>query len=147
MDNRKEIMAKEIDLIQACINRMAKNSFIIKGWAITLVTVILALLPKKVDVRLLCVIGIVATICFWYQDAFFLRTERLYRWKYEWVITNRLNSIEYCYDLNPNNEKMRSADNEGKPKRAPWVIRVMFTKTLTPIYLPLLALCIALLII
>lgn len=147
MNNRKEIMSKEIDLIQACINRMAKNSFVVKGWTITLVTVILTLFPQRVDIWLLCVVGIVATICFWYLDAFFLRTERLYRWKYEWVIANRLNSDEYCYDLNPNNDKMRSADKEGKPKRMQRILRVMFTKTLTPIYLPLLGLSIAILIV
>lgn len=27
----KDILSKEIDLIQGCINRMAQNSFLIKG--------------------------------------------------------------------------------------------------------------------
>lgn len=71
MNDRKEVMLKEIDLIQACINRMAQNSFVIKGWTITLVAVVLALLPEKVDIRLLCTVGAIATICFWYLDAFF----------------------------------------------------------------------------
>ena len=137
MPEKKEILEKEIDLIQACINRMAQNSFIVKGWIITLVTVILALLPEKIDIRLLCAIIIVATVCFWYLDAFFLRTERLYRWKYEWVIANRLKTEEYCYDLNPYNEKMWLPDKDGKPRQTPTIRRIMFTKTLTPIYVPL----------
>ena len=29
--SNKEILNKEIDLIQGCINRMANNSFIVKG--------------------------------------------------------------------------------------------------------------------
>lgn len=137
MPEKKEILEKEIDLIQACINRMAQNSFIIKGWTITLITVILALLPEKIDIRLLCAIVIVATVCFWYLDAFFLRTERLYRWKYEWVIANRPKSEEYCYDLNPYNEKMWLPDKDDKQRKAPTIPRIMFTKTLTPIYVPL----------
>ena len=139
MPEKKEILEKEIDLIQACINRMAQNSFIVKGWTITLITVILALLPEKIDLRLLCAIVIVATVCFWYLDAFFLRTERLYRWKYEWVIANRPKSEEYCYDLNPYNEKMWLLDKDGKQRQAPTIRCIMFTKTLTPIYVPLVS--------
>ena len=30
-----EELFKEIDLIQGCINRMANNSFLIKGWALS----------------------------------------------------------------------------------------------------------------
>lgn len=30
-----EELFKEIDLIQNCIERMAKNSFMIKGWSLT----------------------------------------------------------------------------------------------------------------
>ena len=139
MPEKKEILEKEIDLIQACINRMAQNSFIVKGWTITLITVILALLPEKIDIRLLCAIVIVATVCFWYLDAFFLRTERLYRWKYEWVIANRPKSEEYCYDLNPYDEKMWLLDKDGKQRQAPTIRCIMFTKTLTPIYVPLVS--------
>mgnify|MGYP006955433837 CR=1 FL=1 len=78
-----KVLLKEIDLIQACINRMAQNSFMIKGWTISLVAVVLAVLPESFDLTGLCLIGIVATLCFWYLDAFFLRTEKLFRWKYE----------------------------------------------------------------
>ena len=40
-ENFKEYMLKEIDIIQDIIKRMANNSFMIKGWAITLVVVTL----------------------------------------------------------------------------------------------------------
>ena len=46
-DKKQEILYKEIDLIQSCINRMAQNSFVVKGWLIALVAVVLALLPEK----------------------------------------------------------------------------------------------------
>ena len=147
MDDRKEILMKEIDLIQGCINRMAQNSFVIKGWTITLIAVVLALLPETVDLQVLSGVGVIATLCFWYLDAFFLRTERLYRWKYEWVIKNRKVSAEHCYDLNPDNEKMWMPDKYGNARVKPPIIRIMITKTLTPVYLPLLILSIVAMVI
>lgn len=133
MENQS-ILEKEIDLIQSCISRMAQNSFVIKGWLITLVTVILALLPEKVDTKLLCGVVIAATFCFWYLDAYFLRLERLYRWKYEWVIANRGKDHSFLYDLNPKNEKMWMVGNNGEVKKIPTIFRIMFTESLTPLY-------------
>lgn len=113
---------------------MAQNSFMVKGWLITLVTVILALLPENVNVRGVCVIVLLATFCFWYLDAFFLRLERLYRWKYEWVISKRAENDKFYYDLNPMNQDMWLLSKACIPKEAPSVVRVMFTKSLTPLY-------------
>lgn len=42
-----EEIHKEIDLIQSCITRMAQNSFMVKGWFVSLYAVVLALLPEK----------------------------------------------------------------------------------------------------
>ena len=74
-----EVIHKEIDLIQGCISRMSRNSFLLKGWMISLVAVILAIIPEKVDIFM--VIGILVSViaCFWYLDAFFLRIEKMYR--------------------------------------------------------------------
>lgn len=95
----EEVLVKEIDLIQSCINRMAQNSFIIKGWTISL---------------------------------------KLYRWKYEWIINNRVNSNKYLYDLNPYNKDMWTKEPSGRNKRLQCVFRIMFTKTLWPMYILLL---------
>lgn len=134
--NNQEILEKEIDLIQSCINRMAQNSFIVKGWLISLVTVVLAFLPKTInfDIRTLCIILFIATICFWYLDAYFLKIEKLFRWKYKWVITNRRNTLKLSYDLNPHNSKMWSGGT-----KEPYIISIMFSKTLSPIYLLVIA--------
>ena len=35
MDKSNEILFKEIDLIQEIVKRLASNSFLIKGWAVT----------------------------------------------------------------------------------------------------------------
>lgn len=131
------ILLKEIDLIQNCIQRMAKNSFIVKGWLITLCTIMLALLPEKFNIKYLCLAGLISVACFWYLDAFFLKTETLYRWKYEWVITNRITNNNYVFDLNPNNEDMWLLDINGNKRKSPSIFRIMLSKALTPLYAPL----------
>ncbi|KKH97087.1 hypothetical protein EO95_00905 [Methanosarcina sp. 1.H.T.1A.1] len=92
----KEYMLKEVDLIQNIIKRMASNSFMIKGWTITLVVV--TLLLKDDNNKIL--IGYIPLIVFWYLDSYFLRQERMYRKLYNWVIKNRLNTDEYLLDMN-----------------------------------------------
>lgn len=144
--NRQSVLEKEIDLIQSCIKRMAQNSFMVKGWLITLLSVIIALLPKTFEIRLLCIIGIIVILCFWYIDGFFLKTEKLYRWKYEWVIKNRYKSDDFFYDLNPYNKNTWIRNDDGSEKTEPNIVSIMFSKTLLPMYLPLFLAVIILLI-
>jgi len=100
MDNNE--LHKEIDLIQSCITRMANNSFLLKGWLISIIAVVLALSESTVDPLLLSTILIIPVISFWYLDAFFLRTERMYRQMYIWVLEKRKkDDIELQYDLSP----------------------------------------------
>ena len=83
-DNEKisiEEIHKEIDLIQACITRMAQNSFVIKGWFVSIYAVILALLPERVNMFLLCISLVAVNVIFWYLDGFFLE-QRKYIEKY-----------------------------------------------------------------
>lgn len=127
--NRKDVLIKEIDLIQGCINRMAQNSFMIKGWCITIVTALIAFLDKNINAFVLGFIFIIPILAFWYLDSFFLLTERLYRRKYDWIIQNRLESDDKIFDLNPNTFKDKKKDKE---------IKIMFSKTLRCFYLMLL---------
>lgn len=106
LDNRVPIIErhKEIDLIQSCINRMAQNSFQVKGWTVALFAVVLALLPEKVEDTNKFLLGIVMlaiSIMFWYLDSFFLAAERNYRKIYGWVLQEReKGSRELLYELN-----------------------------------------------
>lgn len=96
-ENLKEYMLKEIDIIQDIIKRMAFNSFMIKGWAITLVVVTLLLKgTEKYQVWL----AFIPLLVFWFLDAYFLWQERMYRKLYKWVINNRMNTEEYLFDMN-----------------------------------------------
>ena len=108
-----EEIHKEIDLIQSCITRMAQNSFMIKGWFVSIYAVILALLPEKVNLFLLCVVLTAINLSFWYLDGFFLRTEKLYR---------------KMYQLNPH-------EFEGRIEEVESIWKIMWSKTLKWFYL------------
>jgi len=119
MENKeslKEYMLKEIEIIQDTIKRMAFNSFMVKGWAITLVVV--ALLLKGTEYQVW--IAFIPLLVFWFLDAYFLWQERLYRKLYEWVINNRLQTDEYLFDMNAYRFK-----DEVQSK-----LRIMFSTTL-----------------
>ena len=95
-DTLKEYMLKEIEIIQDIIKRMALNSFMTKGWAITLVVVTLLLKGTEYQVW----IAFIPLLVFWFLDAYFLRQERMYRKLYDWVINSRLNTDEFLFDMN-----------------------------------------------
>lgn len=116
---------KEIDLIQGCINRMASNSFMLKGWTISLVAVVLALTEDRLNPLFLLCCVFIPLLCFWYLDAFFLRTEKMYREMYKWVLKERKEGdMEYQYDLTPNRFENKVESH----------CCVMFSKTLRVFY-------------
>jgi hypothetical protein len=115
-ENLKEFMLKEIDIIQDVIKRMAYNSFLIKGWTLTLVVATLLLKGNKYQV----LIAFIPLLVFWFLDAYFLWQERMYRKLYDWVIKNRLSTDEYLFNMNAYRFK-----NEVQSK-----FRIMFSITL-----------------
>lgn len=125
---------KEIDLIQSCITRMANNSFLLKGWFISIAVISFGLLVGDENNYLFAgIILAIIAIIFWSLDAFFLKMETFYRWKYNWVIkVRREGNSNFMYDLNPYNREMW----QKAKKRKLCLIRYMFTKTLWPLYLP-----------
>lgn len=95
-EERKEYLMKEIETIQSAINRMSSNSFLIKGWTITLVVATLLLEGSKLQVF----IAFIPLLVFWFLDTYFLWQERMYRKLYDWVIANRLNTDENLFNMN-----------------------------------------------
>lgn len=77
-----------LQLIENVIERMAKNSFIIKGWTLTalggLATLFIANQDKKWSYDLLILI-LICTLIFWWHDAYYLKLERQYRALYKIV--------------------------------------------------------------
>lgn len=118
---------KEIDLIQGCIDRMAKNSFMIKGWALTIFAGVIAIGKTEIfnDTLLLICALLIPFLAFWILDAVFLHTERKYRKMYAWVLQERKKgNTEYQYDL----------DSSRFKKEAGRGICAFFSKTLALFY-------------
>jgi len=119
-ENIKDFMIKELEMIQGIINRMANNSFLIKGWVIVLVIVILLLKGNKYQAS----IAFIPILVFWFLDAYFLRIERLYRRLYNWVKDNRLKTKDFLFDLN-----YKRFEKEEQS-----ILRIMFSITLVLFY-------------
>ena len=75
---------KHLEFIQGVINRLATNSFQMKGWTVVLVAAILVLLARenRLDTTY---IALAPILFFWALDAYFLWQERLYRALYDHV--------------------------------------------------------------
>ena len=71
-----------LQMIQAVIARMAGNSFLIKGWSVTLVAALFALAAANTN-ALFVYLAYFPSFMFWALDAYFLRQERLFRKLYD----------------------------------------------------------------
>lgn len=81
-----ETKVQHLLLIQAVINRMAQNSFMIKGWSVTLVAALFALAAAQSNPAFVLLAYLPAAM-FWMLDGYFLRQERLFRALYDSVRT------------------------------------------------------------
>ena len=73
-----EAKLKHLEFIQGVINRLATNSFRIKGWAVVLVSALLVVLAKEGRVEF-AYIGFVPALVFWGLDGYYLWQGRLFR--------------------------------------------------------------------
>jgi hypothetical protein len=69
---------KHMEFLQAAVARMASNSFLAKGWSITLTTALLALAVKEAGARF-ALIGLLPILLFAMVDAYYLSLERGFR--------------------------------------------------------------------
>ena len=108
MDNK----IKHLEMIENVIERMAKNSFQLKGWAMTLVTLVGALGAKESDKRFMF-LAFVPIVGFWILDAFYLQQERKNRALYRSVCEIEPDKV----DFNMNTRLVKYTDEEKKRNR------------------------------
>lgn len=116
---------EHLEMIQGVINRMANNSFMLKGWAVTLLAGLFALSSKEAD-KLYFLIAYVPIIVFWWLDAFYLQKERLYVALYDFV--RKLPEDKIDYDMRATCEKFSSNKNR--------YLNCLFSKTEVGFYIP-----------
>jgi hypothetical protein len=72
---------EHLKMIQAVITRLSGNSFLMKGWSVTIAAGLSAFAKTESD-RSLAWIGVGAVVIFAWLDAFYLAQERAYRTLY-----------------------------------------------------------------
>lgn len=126
---------KHLELIQGIINRLSSNSFMLKGWAVTLVAGIFAISSKDAD-KMYFLVAYIPVIVFWVLDAYYLRQERLYRCLYDEVRTKQETEIDFSLD--PSSLKNEKEDD---------FLSSLLSKTECGFYLPLALICTGIIII
>lgn len=125
---------KELELIQSIISRMANNSFLIKGWTMTLMSALIAFGKDSILANingiyyLVMMLGIL--IPFWWLDAYYLRQERLFRKVYNKVIKDPEAKKRLAYSLD--------IKEEFKSVISIW--RIMWTGSVRWFYIPIILL-------
>jgi hypothetical protein len=112
---------KHLDFIQNVITRMNSNSFLIKGWTITLVAALFALAARDSNLNFVLVSYVVIPV-FWILDGFFVSVERRFRDLYREVILISEDEIDFSMDTKKFKKGSRT-----------WVAGI-FSSTLIPFY-------------
>lgn len=118
---------KHLEFIQGAISRMAGNLFYLRGWVITLVAGVLALLSQiNGDAIPFYLVILVMTIS-WIYDGYFLSLERMYRDMYNKVRLLEEAAIDFSMDI-----------TEFKKYKKNSLFFCMFSPTLLFFYAPLI---------
>lgn len=89
-----ESKLKHLEMIQCVINRLAGNSFLLKGWTVTLTSALFALAAKDSN-SFFVYLAYFPCVTFWSLDGYFLHQERLYRKLYQSVSNKQRSEIDF----------------------------------------------------
>lgn len=96
-----ELRLRHLDTIQSIINRLSQSSFTIRGWSVTVVTLVFALVGGQGDLRHdLVLITLVPALLFWGMDGYYMRQERRFRSLYG-AAARRLRDGDQAPDVPP----------------------------------------------
>lgn len=73
-----EDQRKSLELLQAIISRLSTNGFLLKGWAVTLVSALLMFSGSSGQDRA-AMLALLPAVIFWMLDAYLLNREQEYR--------------------------------------------------------------------
>ena len=88
---------KHLEFIQSVVNRLATDSFLLKGWSVTLVAALFVLLARSGRLEFVHV-SLVPVVAFWGLDGYFLWQERLFRALYDHVRVLEESDIDFSMD-------------------------------------------------
>ncbi len=96
-----------LEMIQGVINRLAQNSFTLKGWSVVIVSALFALAAKGSDFSFIF-LAFFPAFSFWTLDGYFLQQERLFRALYDHVRKKDDNEIDYSMNVSVVMDKVNS---------------------------------------
>lgn len=111
MSEQPKVNEKHLDHIQAVITRHNSNSFMIKGWAITICTVVLTVAGTWKE-PVIALVALVPVFVFWVLDSLYLANERCFVCLYSAAINGYVLTIK-----NENllvNEQEPTKQHDGK---------------------------------
>lgn len=126
-----ELKVKHIEMVQSIIAKMTQNSFLIKGWSITLVAAIFAINSSKNTTPYFPVIAFIPALMFWYLDGFYLWQERLFRKLHESIareIAQNIANRENIFDMN----------TKAYENQIGGIFKAMFSRSMLPFHLTIL---------
>lgn len=128
---------KHLEFIQSNIVRMNQNSFQLKGWAIAILSALLAIFAASIDKKSSGNVGFIfvaipPTFIFWLLDSYYLQQERKFRGIYNDVA--RLTQESKKIDVRDFEMPLNKYDGCQY-----CFIRVMWSKTEWPLYFSIIA--------
>jgi hypothetical protein len=97
---------KHLEFLQAVISRMATNSFLFKGWAITVASALSAFAAVETKAALLT-IALISTTMFWGMDGYYLWLERGFIGLYNKVAADTVGNVDFCMTFDHSNAASR----------------------------------------
>jgi hypothetical protein len=122
-----------LGMIQNVVNRLSRNSFLLKGWSVVLVSALFALAGGVNNIYFVY-IAYFPLLAFWVLDAYFLHQERLFRKLYDHVRGLEEENIDFSMDTSVFRGKVDS-----------W-LNVVFSKTLLIFHLTILVSIVAVMV-
>lgn len=89
---------KHLEFIQTTISRLSNNSFLLKGWNITIISALFVLSSKETNTNFFW-LAVSVSMIFWILDGYYLRLERKYRMLYNAVRQKQAADIDFNLDV------------------------------------------------
>lgn len=123
----EENKRKYLEMIQNVIQRMANNSFLLKGWTVSLIVAIFALADKTMN-QTYFGFTYIPIVVFWFLDAYYLQLER----KYTTLFDDARQKKEVDFDLS-----IKAVNYKSTQKEHLRYIKCLFSTSEWLFYIPI----------
>ena len=104
--NSTERVVKHLEMTQAVINRLGRNSFLLKTWSMTILVAVMVLVAKPdLPSPYFILVLLIPILGFWGLDGYFLWQERLFREIYNEISQQEDTDFKMNVDKHKNKSK------------------------------------------